>query len=246
LLDAAAILAAMALWAALIAWRRRKPLLISAASVAALWIGINLWVVAGTHRHRYGRVADVPARQTAIVLGALVYGGGRPSDILADRVDTAADLYLDGRVRKILVSGDHGRHDYDEVNAMRRRLQARGVPAEDIFMDHAGFDTCDTMQRARHVFGVRSAVVVTQAFHLPRAVYLARTCGLDAVGVQSDRRRYRKAVRNHARESLARVKSFAEVHLGIGPRHLGPTIPIEGDGRATWDGAAHADTGEPS
>ena len=121
---------------------------------------------------------------------------------------------------------------------MRRYLQGRSVAAEDIFMDHAGFDTCDTMQRAARVFGVRSAVVVTQAFHLPRAVYLARASGLDAVGLEADRHRYRKAAMNHFRESIARVKSFGEIHLGLGPRFLGPPIPIDGDGHATWDRAA--------
>lgn len=237
MIDALPALTGLSLWGYVIAWRWRKPLLVAATVCVSLWLGVNLWTLAATHRYRYERVADVPARQTAIVLGALVYRSGRPSDILADRLDTAADLYLAGRVRKILVSGDHGRIEYDEVNAMRRHLQDRGVRPEDIFMDHAGFDTCDTMQRARRVFGVQSAVVVTQAFHLPRAVYLARTCDLDAVGVEADRHVYRKAVRNHVRESVARVKSFAEVHLGIGPHHLGPQIPIEGDGRATWDRA---------
>jgi len=240
LLDASRLPAALAAWMGLVTWRWRKPLLAAVVVCAAVWLGINLWIIVGTRSYRYEHVAFVPQRQTAIVLGALVYPSGRPSDILADRLDTAADLYLAGRVGKVLVSGDQGRAAYDEVNAMRRRLQDRGVRPEDIFMDHAGFDTCDTMQRARRVFGVNSAVIVTQAFHLPRAVYLARPCGLDAVGGEAGCRRYRHAARNHIRESLARVKSFAEIQLGVDPHHLGPRIPIDGDGRATWALAARS------
>ena len=232
---------AILFWAVLLVWRRRRLVVGSAAVGVGILTAVNLWVIGSTHRYRYQRVGDVPRRQTAIVLGALVYRSGRPSDILRDRLDTAADLYLSGRVEKVLVSGDHGRNEYDEVNNMRRYLQDRGLAAEDIFMDHAGFDTCDTMQRAGRVFGVRSAVVVTQAFHLPRAVYLARASGLDAVGLEADRRRYRKAVQNQVRESLARVKSFGEIHLGLGPRFVGPQIPIGGDGHATWDRAAWID-----
>ena len=220
------------------AWRRRRILAWGGAAVAGAVLTVNLWVVAGTVRYRYERVGDVPVRQAAIVPGALVYPDGRPSDILADRLETALALYRAGRVARILVSGDHGRREYDEVNAMRRWLEARGVPSRDIFMDHAGFDTHDTMVRAREVFCVDSAVVVTQAFHLPRAVYAARGAGLRAVGLEADRRRYRKAVQNQVRESAARVKSFGEIHLGLSPRYLGPRIPIDGDGRATWDEAA--------
>jgi len=220
--------------------RRWKPLAAIAGVPVAALVAVNAWIVGTTAEHRYQQVADVPARQVAIVPGALVYHDGRPSDVLADRLQTAVELYQAGKVGKILASGDHGRVRYDEVNAMRRWLLARGVASEDVFMDHAGFDTCDTMQRAQRVFRVASAVVVTQDFHLPRAVYLARQAGIDAVGVKADRHRYRKEVQNTLRESVARVKSFAEVHLGIGPRFLGPEIPITGDGRATWDQAARS------
>jgi len=225
--------------------RRRWKLLAAVAGlpVAAL-VAVNVWIVATTAGDRYARVADAPRRQAAIVPGALVYRDGRPSDILADRLQTALELYRSGKVDKILASGDHGRTHYDEVNTMRRWLAARGVASEDIFMDHAGFDTCDTMQRAHRVFRVASAVVVTQDFHLPRAVYLARQAGIEAVGVKADRHRYRKEVQNTLRESVARAKSFAEVHLGIGPRFLGPEIPITGDGRATWDAAARSGEGD--
>ena len=217
----------------------RRAALRCGAATAALHLGVNLWIVAGTAGARYEQVADVPARQVAIVPGALVRRDGRPSDVLTDRLRTALELYRAGAVGKVLVSGDHGRNEYDEVNAMRRWLEARGVPPQDIFMDHAGFDTHDTMQRAARVFAVRGAVIVTQRFHLPRAVYLARQAGLDAVGVAADRHVYRKWWLNELRESVARVKSFGEAHLGMDPHHLGPVIPIDGDGRATRDDVAH-------
>ena len=118
---------------------------------------------------------------------------------------------------------------------MRDYLLIQGVPSQDIFMDHAGFDTYSSMYRARDVFQVRDVIVVTQAFHLPRAVFLARSMGLDAVGLAADRRTYTQASRLKAaaREPLARVKSFAETLLRVKPKYLGDAIPITGDGRQT-------------
>jgi len=209
-----------------------------AVPLALAVLAVNVWILAATSSHRHRSAADVPAAQAAIVLGALVRPDGRPSDMLADRLETALELYRARQVRKILVSGDHGRVAYDEVNAMRRWLQERGVSPRDIFMDHAGFDTYDTMVRARKVFCVESAVVVTQAFHLPRGVYLARSVGIDASGLVADRRGYRSIVQCHVRESLARVKAFAEVARKSSPKYLGPVIPIETDGWATSDECA--------
>lgn len=226
--------------------RAVRPALWAAGAGLVCVLAVNHHVITSTAAQRYEAAADVPSRQAAIVPGALVFRDGRPSDILADRLETALELYRSGKVRKILVSGDHGRTEYDEANAMRRWLASRGVPAADVFMDHAGFDTCDTMLRARKVFRVDSAVVVTQTFHLPRAVYAARCAGIDAVGLKADRHRYCKQALNELRETLARAKSFAELHLGVDPKFLGPEIPIEGDGRATWDEAARSDAAPPS
>lgn len=179
--------------------------------------------------------ADVQPAQAALVLGAYVFPDGRPSAMVEDRLIMAESLYKAGKVKKILISGDHGRVEYDEVNAMRRYLEAKGVPTADIFMDHAGFDTYDSMYRARDVFQVHSAVVVTQRFHLPRAVWLARQMGLEAEGVVADRWVYDKASYYEAREVLARVKAFGEWLFQRKPVFLGPVIPITGDGRATHD-----------
>lgn len=173
--------------------------------------------------------------QVALVLGAGVYADGRPTPMLRDRLETALALYEAGKARKLLLSGDHSRPDYDEVNAMRRYLQERGVPPEDLFLDHAGFDTYDSMYRAAAIFQVDDVIVVTQGFHLPRALWIAARLGLDAQGVAADQRRYGVEQYYAAREFAARVKAFAEVAVRRRPAFLGPVIPITGDGRATHD-----------
>jgi SanA protein len=145
-------------------------------------------------------------------------------------------LYRAGRVDKLLLSGDHSRPDYDEVGTMRRILVADGIPAADIFTDHAGLDTWDSAQRAKRVFDVSSAVVVTQRFHMARALYDARHAGLRVTGFAADRRDYGRRVmrRLQVREAAARVKAVADVVTGAGPRFLGAQIPISGDGRRSW------------
>lgn len=179
-------------------------------------------------------VDDAPHAQVALLLGALVHENGRPSTMLADRIETAAALYRAGKVDRVLATGDHGRVGYDEVNTMRRELVAAGVPDRDVFTDHAGFDTWDSAVRARKVFGVRSALVVTQGFHLPRAVWLAQRAGLTATGVPADRRSYGGAQqRSELREVLARVKAVGQVVTGAEPRYLGEPVPIDGDARAS-------------
>ena len=194
------------------------------------------WLMVRAAGPHLGSLDQLPHAQAAIVLGARVWQGGTPSATLADRIDGGIALYQAGLVDKILLSGDHGQHTYDEVNAMRRRVLDAGVPPADVFLDHAGFSTYQTMYRARDVFEVKTAIVVTQRFHLARSVYTARQLGLDATGYAADRRRYRNAAKNAIRETLARCKAAAEVLvLRPKPRYLGDAIPITGDGRATWD-----------
>jgi SanA protein len=187
-------------------------------------------------RRLYAEVADVPSRQVAIVLGARVSPDGAPSAVLADRLAAALDLYRAERAEKILVSGDHQAPEYDETNAMARWLSERGVPAEDLFTDHAGLRTLDTMERAARVFQVTNAVVCTQDFHLRRSVFLARRAGIDAVGFVADRRRYAHARANESREALAKVVAVLDSFVWRrGPKHLGHPIPISGDARASHD-----------
>jgi SanA protein len=204
-------------------------LLVLAASVA----GTNGYVLArGTGAT--DDVSSVRPAQVAIVLGALVQPDGRMSGMLQDRVDRALQLWRAKKVSRILVSGDHLRWGYDEPTTMRRALQAAGVPADAIFTDHAGVDTRATMVRARRVFRVRDAIVVTQGFHMGRALYLARAAGLRAQGVTSDLHPYgAQQRRSDLREILARTKSVASQITGAAVL-LGPPHPITGDGRGSW------------
>jgi SanA protein len=172
-------------------------------------------------------VEDAPAKPVVIVLGARVSQEGVPRAALEDRLACALDLYRSGRARDVLVSGDHGRAGYDEVNAMRRWLVARGVPSDHVYMDHAGFRTLDTMARARAVFRVGEAAVCTQRFHLARSLWLARAQSIDAVGVVADRRVYPARRFDAAREWMARVRAVLDTDvLRSEPRFGGPQIPI--------------------
>jgi vancomycin permeability regulator SanA len=195
----------------------------------------NIYIVVRANANIVLQAQAKPA-ECIIVPGALVQPDGQPSLMLKDRLDVAYELYKAGAAPKILVSGDHGTVSYDEVNNMRKYLENRGVPTEDIFMDHAGFDTYDTMYRARDIFEVKSAIVVTQKYHLYRAVYLAQEMGLDIQGVACDRYHSPMQLYYDAREVAARAKAFlfAEI-LQPKPRYLGDTIPISGNGVATHD-----------
>lgn len=179
-----------------------------------------VWVRVGAEGHLFAE-ADVPEAPVALVLGTKVEADGTPSPFLAGRLEIAQRLYAAGKVRVILVSGDHMNYDYDEPDAMRRWLVDRGVPAEKVVLDHAGFDTYDSCARARRVFGVERATVVTQSFHLPRAVALCRHLGVAANGV-GDARRYADRWRISAtREYGACVKAAVDVFSGRDPVHLG-------------------------
>jgi SanA protein len=217
------------------------PAALAIIAVAA----INVVVARAARGRIVARVEDAPDAPVAIVMGAMVFADGSMADMTRDRVQTAVALYQQGKAGKLLFSGDHGRRAYDEVNAMRRAALAAGVPPEDIFLDHAGFSTYETMYRARQVFGVTRALVVTQNFHLPRAIYLARKMGIDAIGVTADLSRYRHAWRQGLREYAASCKAFWQVLVGAQPRFLGPPIPIAGDGRVTWDQKDHKNGAGP-
>ena len=173
--------------------------------------------------------------QVAMVFGAYVLPNGTPSAAVEDRLLTALDLYHSGKVRKFLITGDHGHDDYDEVNAMKTYLERKGIPKEDIFLDHAGFDTYQSLVRARDVFGVKDTILVTQEFHLPRALYIAKALGLQATGVTADRRNLLNLEAMELREMGARLKAFAEVSVGRSPKFLGPAIDLSGDASVTHD-----------
>ena len=155
--------------------------------------------------------------------------------MLGERIQTGVDLYKAGVAPKLLMSGDHGTKGHDEVNAMKDAALAAGVPSEAGFMDHAGFSTYDSMYRARDIFGAKKLVVVTQEYHLPRALWIARRMGLEAVGVACDTQRYSGQLYRDLRELLARDKDFVKCLKMPEPRVLGEAIPLAGSGDVTND-----------
>lgn len=196
----------------------------------------NGWVDLYSRPYVFGDLESVPEREVAIVPGCRVFRDGTPSPVLVDRLATARELYQRGLVKKILVSGDHRAPEYDETNAMWQWLVERGIATEDVFLDHAGLRTLDTMMRAKQVFGVSEAVICTQQFHLARSVFLARRSGIDAIGINADRRTYERWARDRVREFFAKTVSFVDSYLlQTKPRHLGKPILINGDARMTHD-----------
>ena len=181
--------------------------------------------------------ADETARLDGIdcivVLGCGVRPDGQPSDMLADRIAQGVALYEKGASPKLLMSGDHSRSDYDEVNTMRNVAVEAGVPADDVFMDHAGFSTYESMYRARDVFGAKRIVIVSQRYHLYRALYVAERLGLDAYGVSADLRPYAGQEAREVREILARDKDFLTSIVQPLPTFLGDPILLSGSGCAT-------------
>jgi len=171
---------------------------------------------------------DAPARRVAIVFGAEIKRDGTPSVILRDRVETAVTLYESGIVEKLLMSGDNRFEDYNEPESMRQYALTLGMPDSDIVLDYAGRRTYDTCYRAREIFGVDSAILVTQAFHLPRALFLCKVFGIDAVGVEAENYYYLKRSRLiwNTRELLATVQSVWDVYLFRPLPVLGEPEPI--------------------
>ncbi len=175
------------------------------------------------------------AADCILILGAGVKADGTPSDMLEDRLLQGIALYELGSAEKLLVSGDHGQVDYDEVNTMKLFAISHGVPSSDIFMDHAGFSTYESLYRAKEIFQAEKIIIVTQRYHLYRALYVARALGLDAYGVASDYRSYAGQSYYSAREMAARVKDFFQVILKPQPTIMGEAIPLDGDGDCTND-----------
>ena len=177
--------------------------------------------------HSKGRVysvEDIPAERAAIVFGAGLWRDGSPTPVLRDRVQAASELYFQGKVEKLLLSGDNRFADYDEPSAMKNYALGLGVPEEVIILDFAGRRTYDTCYRAKEIFGLESAILVTQEFHLSRALYICDALGISSKGINADRRTYRKFSRGYwnLRESLATISALWDVHV-IHP------IPVLGD-----------------
>ena len=202
-------------------------------------IMVNLWIYASVK----DRIFDpdeispehISGADCILVLGAGVRDDGSPSHMLEDRLLTGVDLWKRGFSPVMLMSGDHGREDYDEVNAMLDFAVGEGVPENVIFLDHAGFSTYESLYRAREIFGAEKIVVVTQEYHLYRALYDAQQLGLDAVGVSADRRTYVGQAMRDTREIAARVKDFVWCLAKPKPTYLGETVDLTGDAGVTHD-----------
>jgi len=196
---------------------------------------INTYIKISTKNDIYTNTNSLPKYYTAIVLGARVYKSGQPSIYLKDRLNKALELYNNGIVKRILLSGDHGTKNYDEVNNMKAYLLKKGIPTEDIFLDHAGFDTFSSMQRAKKVFLINDAIIVSQKFHLARAVYLAQKSDISACGIIADSTAYDNLLYLEFREYFARIKAFFNIIFKRIPKYLGEPIPITGNSSLSYD-----------
>lgn len=223
--------------------RKKKIILIVALSLVGclllgvgLVFGINAYVKSDADKRIISedKAATLKDIDCILVLGCKV-NGDTPSTMLSDRLRRGIALYENGTAPKILVSGDHGTVTYDEVNTMKAFAIEKGVPSEDIFMDHAGFSTYESIYRAKEVFGVKRMVIVTQKYHLYRALYVAKSLGIEAYGVASDYQWYYSEFQRNAREVLARNKDFFTTLFNIKPTYLGEAIPISGNGDQTND-----------
>lgn len=183
-------------------------------------LGLEAFIEQDTSNRIYAEVNTVPQAKTAIVLGASVYSDGQLSPILQDRVDSAIDLFENDRVEEILISGDHGSDNYNEVDAIANYLTKHGIPKNKLILDHAGFDTYDSMYRASKVFNITDAIVITQEFHLPRAMFIVKHLNLDYHGFQAKEREFKIETKIMKREKLANYKAVFEVIFKTKPRVL--------------------------
>ena len=201
-----------------------------------IFLGINLHVKLLTKKQiiEAQDASKLDNIDCIVVLGAGVWGD-KPSPMLEDRLMQAIELYKNNVSSKLIMSGDHGKVEYDEVNIMKNFAIEQGVPSEDIFMDHAGFSSYDSIYRAKAIFDAKKVVVVTQKYHLYRALYIANSLGIEAYGVGSDPRKYIGATYREIREILARNKDFVKCIFKPKPTYLGETIPVSGSGDMTND-----------
>ena len=199
-------------------------------------LSINFYVVLSTKK-QIVLLDDIKNKNDydcIIVLGAGIWGD-KPSPMLQDRLDEAIKLYNEGLAPKIIMTGDHGQKGYDEVNIMKEYAINKGIPSEDIFMDHAGFSTYESIYRSKEIFKVKKAIIVTQEYHLYRALHIANVLKIDAVGVGADPRKYSGQLYRDLREILARNKDFFQAIFKVKPTYLGESIPVSGDGNITND-----------
>lgn len=194
---------------------------------------INIYIIIST-KNKIINIEKKDKVDCILVLGAGIRKNG-PSPMLEDRLKTAIELYNQGKAPKILVSGDHEHDDYDEVNVMKNYLKENGIPSEDIFMDHAGLSTYDSIYRAKKIFKANKVIIVTQKYHLYRALYISKSINLKSVGVSANKQKYAFQSKRDLREIAARTKDFFQCIIKPEPTYLGEVIPIKGNGDRTND-----------
>lgn len=202
-----------------------------------LVLGINTYIkkTAETRIITQEAAAALANVDCILVLGCGVREDGSPSHMLEDRLKQGVVLYDLEASPKLLMSGDHGRVDYNEVGTMKQYALNAEIPSEDVFMDHAGFSTYESLYRAKEIFGVKKLIVVSQEYHLYRALYIAERMGLEAYGVAADYRTYWGQTAREIREILARAKDFVNTIFWPEPTFLGEAIPVSGNGDLTND-----------
>ena len=217
--------------------KRIITVLISAAVLLLAVIFVPNFIVVGKVKNDIISLEEAESladTDCAVILGAGVRNG-EPTPMLKDRLLTGIDLYKSGAVKKLIMSGDHGSDDYDEVNIMKSFAVDSGVPDSDIFMDHAGFSTYETIYRAKEIFEADNIIIVSQKYHLYRALYIAEKLDVKAVGVSADLRTYSGQKMRDLREILARDKDFFNCIIKPEPTYLGEKIPVSGNGNLTND-----------
>ncbi len=224
---------------------KKKKVIKSILIVMICLVVVGTATVFGVNAHVKGSAKDriITTEEAAkltdvdciLVLGCQVKDNGVPSDMLKDRLTRGIELYKAGAAPKMLMSGDHGREEYDEVGTMKQWAIDSEIPSENIFMDHAGFSTYESMYRAKEIFEADKIIIVTQEYHLYRALYIADKLGIEAYGVSSDYHTYAGQSMRELREILARCKDFATTIFKPEPTYLGEAIPVSGNGDITND-----------
>ncbi len=212
-----------------------KYIIIFIIVIILIVLSINFYVIMSTKEQIIKSTeSNIENIDCILVLGAGIWGD-RPSPMLEDRLLQAIQLYNNGIASKVIMSGDHGRKEYDEVNTMKEYAIEKGVLSENIFMDHAGFSSYESIYRAKEIFNCKKIIIVTQKYHLYRALYIANQLGIEAYGVNSDPRQYMGSTYRELREILARNKDFVKCIFKPEPTYLGETIPVSGNGDITND-----------
>ena len=210
-----------------------KCIIVVGLIIAVLVLLINFYVIISTKKQVFNK-ADIKDVDCILILGCGVWGD-KPSPMLEDRLLGGIELYKQGVSKKIIVSGDHGTKEYDEVNIMKKYLIDNDIPGEDIFMDHAGFSTYDSVYRAKEIFGAKKVVIVTQKYHLYRALYIANELNIESIGVYANPRLYAGQSFREVREILARNKDFIKAKIKPKSTYLGEKIDLNIDGNITND-----------